>query len=761
MSIITRRALMLGTGGILALFIHRASPLPGSRDRLNSLPVPVPAQRSRPDAARAVFSRRCFWTPADDISRDMWWMRAGEVTSGDGTISLEDNPDAFHARGKLLLFQSRSGRGEAYIEGNIENLVNSVGGGDGTIDHAMPSGCLRLEVCLTGPATAVRICGFWGVAEDQQMASGPDGAAARFSSSNELFFVGVKPNGSHFSFDVAGVASSGSRKFDYGTVVELRLSWSVDGQMNFETRARDEISWTSEFAGARSASLSPIRSIRVGIYNPDRTPAADANLFLSDLAISDQGFADIDRHWYIAGSGTRDVNQSEASIALFCPDGLFRGQAQARVRFAAENDASDATTAFVPLSRRDHSILPLKLTNVEPGTQYTYQFEVADEAGGVLWISEPYRFRTLAAPGVAQASQIGITSCHVQTAMCHPYEHEQYALDNLTADYIGTFHLGDQGYEANRVINIADGYSGFPPELPHEFERQLREFAHDIVLHKLFVAGMYWGTPDDHQWINDGDGTHAPGGSNATLLANAWVGEQSNDSYSADTTLQHLYVTGLKAFDAWFTHHWLDRPTSSARYQKKINGKIEIICLDTRTERMSGAYISPSQLAWVKAQIDAIRPETELVLFVCQYAFGDFATKPSESWPHIARRQFEEFVSYCIANIDGATRFGFVSGDDHIGYLLHDQIASPALPPMPPNFTGELKVSGAATSFKNSSDDYSRHPDRLLWYFDPSRMADSSPIVRSSGVLMSLTADGDSMALATRTAGTEDAYKVF
>ena len=174
-----------------------------------------------------------------------------------------------------------------------------------------------------------------------------------------------------------------------------------------------------------------------------------------------------------------------------------------------------------------------------------------------------------------------------------------------------------------------------------------------------------------------------------------------------------------------------------------------MIFLDTRYERIpaSGLYLSPAQFVWVQSAIAAIAGTTRLVLFVSQTAFSDYSSKEDESWQEIAASQYASFVDYVIANCP--CNFMFVSGDDHMGYALHRQIATTANPVTPMRCLGELRASGGSTPLIRNLP----VPALSNWYFDYDALDGTKDLLRSSGVLCSISASGENLTLSAKIDG--------
>jgi hypothetical protein len=679
-----------------------------------------------PATGFAELPRWGFRVFCDAISLLQWGLDYGTHRNGDGLAALSANPDGQSTRDRLLRFSTASGAGSAFVAERLRYLPH---GGDRTTAAAANTSLLSGYWIMT-------LCPVSGQGE---IFAGYASGVQR----GDQFRLGYVPAGAGFRFTVNGVPAG--RSFAWNTMVRLRFSWAVSGALVLETRVAGESGYSSEFSSAPSP-LAAIQTLRWGLWNC--SGASDVRF--ADLAISNTSFADIDRDWTLVGSGTRDVNQTSASLALVIPDGMFSEMDKARLRFAPGLDPAGGTAgSWAALSGKSRSVLPLTLAGLTPNTVYSYQIEIAASDGTLLHVSEPYRLRTLAAAGAAQAVELNFTSCYVQTPKCHPYSDDQFTLDSITADYVGTVNLGDLGYEAGYTIETSQYLLDNPPQTEAQFEQKMREFCADPVLHRLLLAGMYMAVPDDHETINQIDGTSAPGGANETTPARFFSGANNSERYAADVTIGQLRTRGLAVFDAWFAAHWLDRPSAGIYYQKKTMGEVEVIFLDTRYERnrSAGLYISPAQFAWAQAAIAEVAATTKLVLVVTQTAFSDYSSKFEESWQEIAPAQYAAFVDYVIANCP--CNFLFVSGDDHLGYALHRQIATAANPVTPARCLGELRASGGSTPLIRNL----AVPALSEWYFDYSVFDGTSDLLRSSGVLCRISASGESIELSARAAG--------
>ena len=148
-----------------------------------------------------------------------------------------------------------------------------------------------------------------------------------------------------------------------------------------------------------------------------------------------------------------------------------------------------------------------------------------------------------------------------------------------------------------------------------------------------------------------------------------------------------------------------------------------------------------------------IAPTTEIVLFAAQSGFSDYATKNPEGWPDNSAGQWEEFFDFCAANIPHETKFGFVSGDDHLVYALHKQHATSANPVPPENFLGEVRASGNSTLL------FQTNLAEADWAFDQSTVTQGKSVtVRGSGVMISVDAEATRVELGARSGGIDRSF---
>ena len=158
-------------------------------------------------------------------------------------------------------------------------------------------------------------------------------AYANTTQRGEQFRIGFVPSGAGLRLAVNGATTG--REIAWNSLVRLRLSWTQNGALILESRIAGETGYTGEFAGS-PAPIAPIQTLRWGLWNC----TGQSDVRFADVAISDLSFADIDCDWTLVGSGTRDVSQTAAAVAVVLPDGLYAGMDKVRLRHAAGLDPS-------------------------------------------------------------------------------------------------------------------------------------------------------------------------------------------------------------------------------------------------------------------------------------------------------------------------------------------------------------------------------------------------------------------------------------
>lgn len=699
---------------------------------------------SAPNFASA--SLRGFQTFSDDLSLQQFGAADAFNTSGDGSIALADNPDTGHARGKLL--RINSGTGRAFMALRYRYLAHNA---PCALDNSLTSttaGHVRVSGCIPSGSGTI-LSGYAGDTGTAPIQTG----AAQFA----VGFADAGGGNSRLTVNGTPVGRSLSRTTHIDIIVSFDAA--VD-TLAVKTKARGEGSYTTESSGSVTA-FAAITSLRIGDF------------YLDDYATSNSSDTEIDRHWYIAGSGCRDVRQTEALMLLVIPDNLFAGQNKARLRWAAGADpTSGSTTTAVALSGAVDNALQLPLTGLTHNTSYSYQFQILSAADAVLWTSEVYRFHTTANAGTATAKEWNVESCKIGTPLAHPYDGDQYTLDTLTQSvYRGTINLGDQHYEQGGPETMTEPYLlTRNPTTRTDFQRQLREFYSDIVQHQLFTKGATIFVPDDHQMMNDANATMAVGGINFSTPANSWPSRRG--TYPAGTTCGTIWANGLATFRSHAPI--VSAPHATSFYRTWTDGTTMFILLDTRTQRLVGAgagtpkYIGDVQDTWAKALIGSaganIPAGITEIIFLGQSGFNQFTTKTSEGWKRLAEGEFNSFMDYMIANIPSGVKWFGVTGDDHLGAALHNVLSTVNNANAPPNYKGELRASGSAATYFNPDSYYSGgQAANVLWKPTlPAQMnlGDPLPLIRASGVLLADDGAGNITANYKMTGAPASSYTV-
>ncbi|NQX94813.1 MAG: alkaline phosphatase D family protein, partial [Erythrobacter sp.] len=637
----------------------------------DALPTYPPAPTTNAFAESPIAGMRVF---SDAISQTVFGLDRGVTESGDGVVQLSANPAPNSPRGQLIECSTSSAAGHAF---HAEKLRFAPHDSLMALNSFTPA-----SFADTSMASGFWQCELVPVAGEAKLFA----SFADPDQSVEEFYIGIADQGDgSFRFVQNGAIASGVHSF--GQMIKLRMSWDADGNFGLESNSGG--GWTTELTRTQTAP-TPVTSIRWGCFAATRP----SDFRFSATAISDTGFGEMDRDFFDCGSGTRDIANTSAAPVLFIPDGMFAGQAQARVRYAAGSDPTGGTpTAWETLGNRRQNTLALPITGLSANTRYTFQFEVGDSSGNVIWVSEAYSFKTLQTLGLPAAGAFNFCSCYAQVPFAHPYRDEQFTLDSIGDDYLGTFHFGDIGYEAGATANIATYMLGDPPVTPDGFERKLRDYFSDFDMERLQRAGPYIVTGDDHEAINNLD-LSARG---STVRAMDFAPNKTQAPGWGTTTLGELWTAGLSTLEDWFYRHWFDRPTNEAngepaRYRKLAHGETEVIQLDTRWTRLESANraVSIQQKAWIEAQIQALQPSTKLVLIIAQTGFSAFTNKLGDTWEGIAKAQYDQIVDFVSANMPAGCKALFVAGDDHLGFLFNDQVTTTSNPSQPQNIIGEL-----------------------------------------------------------------------
>jgi hypothetical protein len=617
------------------------------------------------------FSKRGFHTYCDTISREMWGLSDGESTAGDTDISLASQPSG-DVRDKCLAFTTSGGAGTGFVETEFQYLPHGAVIESASLVTSFAEMWLRFRFLVSTATTP---------------SSGQLSLVALRASGNTVYRLLLNANGTldletkPASSGSLTSAGTGSTAITYGQFFEVIIHIDQDSATATVKLKRDsDESYSTEISATSISTPAPVEGMRFGPSANTLSGNGSTTVYVDDFAVSDRQEADVANRFYIAGSGCRDVDSTSLAMALFVPDGLF-GATHARVQYSTSSDfSSPSATALTAIGGKSSDVLPLTATGLIAGMRYYYRFQVStsSSASDIAWTSDTYEARTLFITNPSGGKRaICVGSCADQNSISHPYDVEENLLTQVESDasnYLGFFHLGDQGYET-----VDFGISSLDPSpVPEDtggFERQLRQFFADHAYEQITKAGVFVGLPDDHQFINDGDGRMRPGGALASTLANDWSAKQA--TYSASTTLSDLYTAGMTVFDDWFTDHWFSRPTAGERYKSWVDGNTRIVMVDTRTERNPSTpiMVSTTQLDWIKGQVDdfAANASELFLVFLCNGGWNTQNTKASEGWERVAAAQYYDLITYLDTNLPTTKRCVVLRGDDHAGYVVQQR----------------------------------------------------------------------------------------
>lgn len=707
-------------------------------------PISVPSYSAAPAtnafAESPIAGMRVF---SDAISLTVFGLNEGVTESGDGVVQLASNPDTSNPRDQLIECSTAAGTGHAFHAELLRFLAH---------DSLMPEGSSTAandpETVDTTMSSVYWQCEFVPVSGEAKFFA----AYADSSQATELFYFGIADAGDGtFRFVTNGTV--GTRAHTYGDMVKARLSRTAAGAITLESNMGG--SWLSE-GSLTSQTTTAITSFRWGCFGA--TKATDIRY--SATSISDTGFTEMDRNFYDIGSGTRAFDQTRATPVMCIPDGMFTGQTQARVRWAAGSDPSTGTpTAWVALTNRQQNAIPLPITGLAANTRYSYQFEVGNASDAVVWTSEAYSFKTLQTLGSSAAGSFAVEGCHAQVPFAHPYRDTQHTLDNIDDNHLFTLHGGDMGYEAGATANLARYMRNSYPTDADGFERVLRDYFSDYDMHRLQKAGPYIAIADDHAVINNVD----LDGRGSTQLANDFQPGKVVSPGWGTATVGDLWTAGLSVQDAWFYSHQYDLPADEgaepARYWKLGHGETEYLFLDTRWTRTEAAnrQVSIQQKAWIDAQIDALQSTTKLVIIFGQTPFTNFTAKTGDSWEGVAQTQYNSLVDYVAANLPTGCKALFVASDDHVGFLFHDEVTTATNTSTPANIIGEVTAAGGANRYRFDNPDTSS----ALWRLNPGSFTTGNigrTYIKTSGVLVDVNATANAIELSAQVDSTESTY---
>lgn len=652
-------------------------------------------------------------------------LSGGFNTAGDGVLALDDNTDTTHARDQLLKCATSGGAGNAFVAERLWYMPDKVNYTE-NVYTSMSGGWHQLDLLPVAGE-----CLIW---------RGLDATTQELS-------IGIADAGSgYFYYTVNGAVEGAARPYD--RLQSVRWSWAANGDVVLQSRISG--TWRTEYDGNVGA-IAAIDRFEWGTMGA--TKATDIRF--SAMLLDDEEFFADDFDYLLTVSGTKYSNQSAAAIGLMVRDGMFNAT-QARIRWATGSDPSGGSAStWNAFTNRDQNMLMFELESLTSGIAYSYQFEIGNALGTVVYTSPPYLFRTKAATGTSAACKWGAGSCWQHTPVAHPYREEDHIIDNVDADYIGFRNLGDAGYEASNIGSVHAYWEQNPPETVEEFQQMSREFYNDKRIRKLQQLGVYQEAPDDHQIINGADARMAPGGTRYNNLASTFS-DRLTDNYGVSTTLGDLWDAGTAVQIAWNARFILDAPTSGVFYHVQYHGKYAFIQLDTRLHRNPAleTYIGAAQWTWLQSTIDNLPASIEMVYILGQTAFANYTSKNGEGWPSVqsdGSDEYDAFKAYCRANID--CNYVFVTGDDHIGYAFHRKMAATAEPEQPARELGELRASGVAARV------HLHDIDESLWYANHTGYSNSpADMIRCSSILLDGDADAANLTLSAYHNGQVNSY---
>lgn len=681
------------------------------------------------------FAKRGFHTFCDPLSRVMWGGSVRDELAGDLAIALESQPVAGEPRDKCLRFHSVGGAGTGCVKYPIHYLPHLAPRTSGGLVKSFGTMWVRVRALVVTDATPAS--GAIAVFEWQHGDAVVYRVSVNFNGTLDLS-TGASGSGTLTS------RGTGPTPVAFGEWFEIILAVDqASATATLKLMRESDSGYSTEVAATTIPTPSAVATLALGPTANTFSGAGETSIYIDGFSTSDRSEDDVLGRYTIAGSGCRDVAGDSLALAMVVPDGLFAAT-HARVQYSTDSGlASPSATSFVALSGASHSVLPLPISGLTAGTRYYYRFQVAtaDDAGSVIWSSDIYTARTLRGSSFTPGKwAFGVTSCNVQSGLAHPYDIEEKITEQADADgsdWLGIYHIGDQGYEGD-----ASGSRGLETdygsaETTDDFQQMLREFVCDHAYEDKCHRGMFLGLPDDHQIINDSDGRMRPGGSLASTLANSFSGVQG--TYSATITCGELYINGMAVFDSWYCSHYINPPTAGERYKSWVDGDARIVLIDTRTERIPGSgQVSATQLAWIKSEVDAFASSAteRWLFFVSNGGWNAKNTKPAEGWERLNAAQYYNLITYIDANLPSTKRACILRGDDHCGYLIQQRhetasdvlATNPALGP-------ECVFSGVAIGTYSSSDG----PDVLARYpIGESGYPGSTDMMRVSGGLITI-----------------------
>lgn len=688
---------------------------------------------------------RGFHTLVDQISLDMHNLGAQSTSrlTGAATFGIAESPGN-DLRGNCLRLSALHGETDkAFIYQTLVFGTNTWSDTGTGVSRSTPRMNLRVRMML-----------------EVLPGTGGQCNCAAVETASDTFSISITDTGSLLARQALSGTTSTLATATAGIVpgqwFELRLTRdATNNALVYAYKKEGESSWTTIYSSGTvpGTTAQGVSLIRLGILGFDGTSSATTCIvWVDDFATSNLNFNDTDRHWYIAGSGCRDANQTRANPVIIYPAELFRNATQARVEYATnESFTGAATSSWTPLSNRQHSALGLPLTGLTPDTQYYYRFQIGDAGGTVLFTSETYKFRTFPLKGAEWDIPYAfhVASCIYAHSGAHPYNDLEPVtnLANTTNNrWLGTWFQGDWGYEEGNKFDTLIDPDISVYETESDFQQLCREVACDIPLNELLKAGVFASQADDHEFINDRDARDAPGGPLASTAATT-----IDSRYSDGLTVSQIYSNGYSVYDAWFLNHFIGLQPYSAisdgRYFSRSFGTTRWLQIDVRRERRPdlSRFVSPAQLSWLNAEIAAFGSDpVEKTLYIFSAGgFSQFTSKSGESWEFNALTEYRNLMTHIYSSVPPEKRVIILSGDDHLGYWIHNKgwnngAYTSALP-----FAGEIKSSSICSGYYRPSDSIvSSNAIYTRTRLNPGLANNNTNVLRSSGIVVEQNAEG-------------------
>lgn len=700
-----------------------------------------------------MFPPKGFHTFVDDISLEMYQIRTTSLdkmtiagNNGSGTLSLVSNPGS-GVRDKVLRAQSNhAANSKAFIQGDIWYCENKYNRLDQT----------ALTKDLTGTRIRVRMM------YPTLQSSGEVVLLFTSNTANTAkLYISLLANGTFRLKRNAGTLATlgtSAAAITPGQWFDLRLQNDTSlGNVYAAFRMEGSATWNVIYNG--SQTIVGVGTVAAGLFGYEGTSSASNLIVYIDDFATNRGsgiFAEIDRNWYIPGSGCRDVTQTKASFVLVYPTGLFKAATQARIEYSKSADFSNSTlTTWKSLTESQHSALRFSIENLTDMSRYYYRFLIGDANNAVVWTSEAYEFRTLPRAGLDGRIKhdYHVYSCIYNFAASKPNDELEPVVAAADASnyWLGSINIGDMGYEHTGFHEAIDTFlaAAGTVETEAEFQQLMRETTAEITLERLQRKGVCALIADDHETFNDGNANARPGGSLENTLANNWASRSG--TYGSTTTLGQLWARGYSVYDAWYGNALIDTVpnTDGGKYLAKTFGDTRWLYIDTRRERRPdlNLFISVNQHTWLKGQLTtfgASPVEQTLVIFSAG-GFSDFTAKNGESWEVNAAAQWQDFMEHLHDVVPTTKRVIVYAGDDHLGCWAHNKGWKDGGYSSAPPFAAEVKTSGVCAGWYDVSDtEVSNNAAYTLFRYDDAGQINNTTIVRSSGIVASQSLDSTS-----------------